>query len=890
MSRYLLISRIEYHPRQMEEHEAARSPAPRELREALDAARGLFLTGPAGIGKTHLADLLVAEREGADVAVVAVRATFGSAELPFGALASHLDSADRPIASLFIEMRQALTSFADGRTLLFVVDDIHLLDDASSALLYQFVSEGQAQLICTARTGQQPPPGVLELIQRGTIHRHEVPPLDLDGLQTLAARAIGDRLDRPTAQRLLAATGGNPLVAKELLLSALERGSVDRSGGEASITQFPADAPRLVDLVRGRLADLSPDDLTAMRHIAFAEPCDPAELASVADADTLVRLEAAEAIVTTEQRGQLLIRIAQPIYGEVLRASTGLLQRRAILGSLAADLAARGVRRPADVIKLARLAVDGGVPVEVGVLRRAIAPTLQAGQLDLAERIARRLAEESDGFADGMELGRVLQYQGDLEGLREHFGELRPRAAAAGEQRAIALLEATTVRVVGDDAALADRLIDEAIERYPEDGDDWGPVCVNDMRAERCVFRVGSADNGELAREVAEYLTDERPLVQLRAHVAASLIHALGHRSDAARGHVRDALDILASLGADNPLATIAIRVYEALADLSGGDVRAAEQGMAAALAEAADDVGLSLASLYLAIPRALSGRPRSALSVVEAHLDRWDNCRGFMPLRYRWLMRLLCTAMAGDVEAARLALAAYERDRGCLHSLDVFADLGTVRLAVAEGRSGEAATAAKAAADRWQSLALGYAEAMCRYELVRLGDASPAERLAELAESCDGQLVRAFADHAAALRRDDGAALADLAERFAAMGWALYATEAAMHASDALRRAGDQRSANRLLGRAGELKDSCEVAVTAIPVIDTGVVALSKREREVALLAAQGMTSRAIAEHLFISARTAENHLSKAYDKLGVRSRAELSRMLDGGTVALVV
>lgn len=71
---------------------------------------------------------------------------------------------------------------------------------------------------------------------------------------------------------------------------------------------------------------------------------------------------------------------------------------------------------------------------------------------------------------------------------------------------------------------------------------------------------------------------------------------------------------------------------------------------------------------------------------------------------------------------------------------------------------------------------------------------------------------------------------------------------------------------------------------------LDTGAVALSKREREVALLAAQGMTSRAIAEQLFISSRTAENHLAKAYDKLGVRSRAELSRVLDGGTVALVV
>ena len=274
----------------------------------------------------------------------------------------------------------------------------------------------------------------------------------------------------------------------------------------------------------------------------------------------------------------------------------------------------------------------------------------------------------------------------------------------------------------------------------------------------------------------------------------------------------------------------------------------------------------------------------------MEAHLGHWDHCRGFMPPRYRWILRLLCAATAGDVEQARVALAAYRRDEGCLRSLDVFADLGAVRLAVAEGRLADAATLATTAADRWGAIDLGYAEAMCRYELVRLGDPSPEGRLVELAGRCDGLLVQAFADQATALRRDDAVALAEVAERFEAMGCALYATEAAMQASDARRRAGDQRGAHRLLGRAAELRARCEVTVTALPVVDTGTVALSKREREVAMLAAQGMTSRAIAEQLFISSRTAENHLSKVYDKLGVRSRAELSRMLDGGTVALVV
>ena len=38
---------------------------PRALSDALDQTRGLFLSGPAGIGKSHLADLLIAERAAA---------------------------------------------------------------------------------------------------------------------------------------------------------------------------------------------------------------------------------------------------------------------------------------------------------------------------------------------------------------------------------------------------------------------------------------------------------------------------------------------------------------------------------------------------------------------------------------------------------------------------------------------------------------------------------------------------------------------------------------------------------------------------------------------------------------------------------------------------------
>ena len=46
-------------------------------------------------------------------------------------------------------------------------------------------------------------------------------------------------------------------------------------------------------------------------------------------------------------------------------------------------------------------------------------------------------------------------------------------------------------------------------------------------------------------------------------------------------------------------------------------------------------------------------------------------------------------------------------------------------------------------------------------------------------------------------------------------------------------------------------------------------------------MLAAKGLTSRAIGDRLGLSMRTVDNHLARCYDKLGARSRAELADLL---------
>ncbi|GAA2881378.1 helix-turn-helix transcriptional regulator [Actinoplanes cyaneus] len=62
-------------------------------------------------------------------------------------------------------------------------------------------------------------------------------------------------------------------------------------------------------------------------------------------------------------------------------------------------------------------------------------------------------------------------------------------------------------------------------------------------------------------------------------------------------------------------------------------------------------------------------------------------------------------------------------------------------------------------------------------------------------------------------------------------------------------------------------------------------VGALTSQEQQVAALAVQGLSNRAIAEQLFISARTVSTHLSRIYRKVGIASRHELTAAPLGGT-----
>jgi DNA-binding CsgD family transcriptional regulator/tetratricopeptide (TPR) repeat protein len=207
----------------------------------------------------------------------------------------------------------------------------------------------------------------------------------------------------------------------------------------------------------------------------------------------------------------------------------------------------------------------------------------------------------------------------------------------------------------------------------------------------------------------------------------------------------------------------------------------------------------------------------------------------------------------------------------------------GRAWTAAANGEKSEAVAVLRAAAARAADTDQLVVEALLRHDVARLGDARAEQRrLAELAERIDGDLVPALAEHARALASGAAAPLEAAANRLVELGAALVAQEAAFGAAAAWRAGGFRRRAAACdeLGR--RLAADCESARSPAARAEIPSVALTVREREVAALAADGLSSREIADKLSLSPRTVENHLQRIYDKLGVSNRHQLATVIE--------
>ena len=109
-----------------------------------------------------------------------------------------------------------------------------------------------------------------------------------------------------------------------------------------------------------RLGDLSQSERSALELLALGEPLGPAELARLADPPAVDALEEKGLITSATDGSRIEIRLAHPVYGDVVRAGISALRERAVSRSLAEVIEAVGARRQADPLKVATWRLVGG--------------------------------------------------------------------------------------------------------------------------------------------------------------------------------------------------------------------------------------------------------------------------------------------------------------------------------------------------------------------------------------------------------------------------------------------------------------------------------------------------------------------------------------------------
>jgi DNA-binding CsgD family transcriptional regulator len=234
-------------------------------------------------------------------------------------------------------------------------------------------------------------------------------------------------------------------------------------------------------------------------------------------------------------------------------------------------------------------------------------------------------------------------------------------------------------------------------------------------------------------------------------------------------------------------------------------------------------------------------------------------------------------------------------------------------RLRLAQGRAAEALADFQTCqhmfgAETWgveiRDIGYMHARSGAAAALMRLGRTEQARQLAD-AELADARLLGAprslgVSARIAGLTHGGPTGLALLREsvdHLEASPALLERAHSLAALGGALRRAGERSEARDCLTRALDLADRCGAgrltgqvhtelnAAGARPrrTRSTGVEALTPTELRVVRLAADGHTNREIAQELYVTVKTVEGHLARAFAKLGIERRSGLRKALDG-------
>ncbi|MFE3824860.1 LuxR C-terminal-related transcriptional regulator [Streptomyces sp. NPDC059092] len=769
-------------------------------------------------------------------------------------------------------------SRAPRRRVTVAIDDVQLADPEALGLVCRLVDSGQALLLATAPPGAPLPGGVRRLLIGKRVRRLGVGALDRSGSVRMLTARLGGPVAVDTAERFWKLSRGNALILRELVDQALAEGTLRQGRGRWQWPGLPrVPGSRLVDLVELLLGDLDPGERELVNMLALAGPLRTG--LPIVD-------ELGEAAESLNRRGVLVaqrtgfridLRLSHPLCEAVVAATLPELTARRVRQRVLDAIEGAGAQRPGDAAR-----VDGpGLGTarclpEPALLREAAVSALRGENYPLAERLSRAaLAAGAD--ADGVDADGVAAAGADAAGAGT-AGAVLLGEALAGQRRHVEA-EAHFAQVTGSTAVLRPRALNMSLGlgRLAE----AEAVAETDLGA-RALVRLFKDRIGH-ARRLAETAAGAEPLLALLRHESGDDEGALAVLS-AARPTLAGRA---AATRLDHLCVTGWITVH------SRGPAEAREV-LAELREEAADDGARARAYADLLEARILrdTGRTAEAVGLLRQSAayggpTDWLSTRS-------WRIAQLAGAVAesGDgLEAVHLLEEAREAQRDeCGYPL--MADAVELEAALVEAwLGGREAASRRALRVAGRALSAGrHSQALAATHLAaRAGAARGAVAVWETAGGGPPATGAVRLRHALALSAHDGDALGEVSLRFDALGLLPLAAEASAQAAWAHQSSGDRRRARAAQAASAELVHRCgaEPPPWAVPADgrDRGTrTGLTVREREIVTLAVSQLSNKEIADRLVLSVRTVENHLYRAYGKLGVTTRSELAPRLGMG------
>jgi len=852
---------------------------------------GLVVEGPPGIGKTRFIQEVAERADPARCAVLRATATRATMAIPLGALAPLLP-ANLPSTSerlnLLRAAADALLGSSGDRRLVLLVDDAHLLDDISVALLHQLVRFGNAYVLVTIRSGEPPPEPIVALWASDLIHRIDLQPLTQGEVHQLLTGALGTAVEDATAERLWWSAQGNILLLRELVRAALDTGVLRRVEGAWQLGGPLALTPHLMNLVDGRIRQLGPEEVEVLELLAYGEPLSADLLSRLVPASAIEALESRLLITVELDRRRRQLRLGHPLYGDAMRSRCPRLRAWRLQGRLAEAVEAAGGRRIDDPLRIAVWRLESGNGASADLLLAGGWRAWAMLDLALAGRLGRAALEAGGGVAAGQLLWRVLLLESRNAEAERLLAGLADAAADDSERTEIASGRVYHLFWGLDDPSAALAVLDRAVAEVAD------PERRDELLVLRAALLAHLGEAGAALEALAGIERLQATKQQSRATVGGQIARGLalaylGQSGEAIPILRRAAHDAVRWLS-DLPWVVQWTHLVLCQASVLAGEFEDASR-LAGRWYDSVPNPSLAWGRIVWCLILAQAERGRGHLAEAGRWLRQGLDLLGEYSLHGRTFASLLfgesahVAALRGDLTAAEASLREAEAHRQ--RSQELFwpwIEMACPWVAAAAGDRRRGAVRALELAERARARGALDFEALALHDAARLGvPAKVAGRLGELAATLTSSLVAAYARHAGAAAGSSGTALEAVAAEFEALGADLLAAEAAAEAARAYGRAGKRSSEARATIRARALAERCGGAL--LPALDPrSNLGLTPREWEVASLAAQGLSNQSISEQLVISPRTVGNHLHNLYRKLGVKGRDELSALFGEG------